>query len=154
MSGKVVIVDDDPSVRRSLTRLVEAAGFPAQAYGSGEELLNDGLDDVACALLDVNLGGMSGIETGRRLSATHPRIPILFITAMDWSDMRKEAAELGCSDFLRKPVRGEVLIGSIRQAVAATGSGFLSSIRVPHVELHRLAPTPKLAALHRERAEP
>jgi FixJ family two-component response regulator len=135
VSGKVVIVDDDPGVRRSLTRLVEVAGFPAQAYGSGEEFLNDGLDDVACALLDVNLGGMSGIETGRRLSATHPSIPVIFITAMDSSDMRKEAAELGCSDFLRKPVRGEVLIGSIRQAVAGCGAYHLPDTKPVRLSL-------------------
>jgi FixJ family two-component response regulator len=114
---KVAIVDDEPSVRRSLKRLVEAAGFPAQAYGSGEELLNDGLDEVACAILDVNLGGMSGIETGRRLSSKHPDMPVIFITAMDSPDLRKEAAELGCSGFLSKPIRCDVLIGAIRQAV-------------------------------------
>jgi FixJ family two-component response regulator len=117
MRQKIAVVDDDPSVRRSLHRLLGAAGFPAQAYGSGEELLNDGLDQVACAILDVNLGGMSGIETARRLSAKHPDIAVILITAMDSLDVRREAAELGCSDFLPKPIRGDILIGAIRQAL-------------------------------------
>jgi hypothetical protein len=64
MREKVAIVDDDASVRRSLKRLVEVAGFPVNVYGSGEDLLKDDLDEVACAVLDVNLGGISGIETG------------------------------------------------------------------------------------------
>jgi FixJ family two-component response regulator len=116
MRQKIAIVDDDPSVRRSLKRVVEAAGFPAQAYGSGEELLNDGLDEVACAILDINLGGMSGIETRRRLSSKHPDISVIFITAMDSADIRKLASDLGCAAFLLKPIRGVVLIDRVRHA--------------------------------------
>jgi len=117
MRQKIAIVDDDPSVRRSLKRLVEAAGFPAQAYSSGEEFLNDGLDEVACAILDINLGGMSGIEIRRHLSSKHPDIPVIFITAMDPPDVRKLDSELGSAAFLTKPVRGDLLIDTVRQAV-------------------------------------
>jgi len=117
MRQKIAIVDDDPSVRRSLKRVVEAAGFPAQAYGSGEELLNDGLDEVACAILDINLGGMSGIETRRRLSSKHPDISVIFITAMDSADIRKLASDLGCAAFLIKPIHGNVLVDTVRDAV-------------------------------------
>jgi FixJ family two-component response regulator len=117
MREKLAIVDDHPSVRRSLKRLVEAAGFPAQTYASGEDLLYDGLDQVVCAIFDVNLGGLSGIETRRRLSSKHPDIPVIFITAMDSAEVRREAREVGCAAFLLKPIRGEKLIGAIRQAV-------------------------------------
>jgi FixJ family two-component response regulator len=113
----VAIVDDEPSVRQSLKRLVEAAGFPAEAYGCGEDLLNDGLDEVACTILDVNLGGISGLETRRRLSSKHPNIPVIFITASDVPEVRKQASEIGCAAFLLKPLRPGVLIAAVRQAI-------------------------------------
>src|SRR5512142_2611452 len=100
MKEKVAIVDDEPGVRRALKRLVEANGFTSQVYGSGEDFLKDGLEGIACAILDVNLGGMSGIETSRCLVAKHADIPIIFVTALDSPDVRKQALELGCSAFL------------------------------------------------------
>jgi FixJ family two-component response regulator len=118
MKEKVAIVDDEPGVRRSLKRLVEASGFSTQVYGSGEDLLKDCLEDVACAVLDVNLGGMSGLETSRCLISKRPDIAVIFITALDSPDVRSEAIELGCSAFLRKPFLGDSLMGAIRQAVS------------------------------------
>jgi FixJ family two-component response regulator len=118
MREKVAIVDDEPGVLRALKRLVEANGFATQVYGSGEDFLGDSLDGVACAILDINLGGMSGIETSRSLASRHAGIPVIFITAMDAPEARKEAMELGCSAYLRKPFLGESLIGAVRQAVA------------------------------------
>jgi FixJ family two-component response regulator len=75
------------------------------------------LEDVACAVIDVTLGGISGLETSRRLAVKHIHIPVIFITAMDTPDVRKRAAELGCSAFLTKPLVGDFLMGAIRQAV-------------------------------------
>jgi FixJ family two-component response regulator len=118
MKEKVAIVDDEPGVRRALKRLVEASGFSTQVYGSGEDFLSDCLEDVACAILDVNLGGMSGLQTSRCLLSKHIDIPVIFITALDSPDVRKEAMELGCCAYLRKPFLGESLMGAIRQAVS------------------------------------
>ena len=118
MQEKVAIVDDEPGVRRALKRLVEANGFATQVYGSGEDFLADSLEGVTCAILDVNLGGLSGLETCRCLTSKHGRIPVIFITAQDSPDVRKEAMELGCSAFLRKPFLGELLIGAVREAVS------------------------------------
>jgi FixJ family two-component response regulator len=117
MQEKVAIVDDEPSLRRALKRLVEAGGFPTQVYGSGEELLGDSLDGVACAILDVNLGGMSGIDAGRRLASKHDEISVIFITASDSCDIRKKAMEVGCSAFLLKPFRGDVLVRAVREVM-------------------------------------
>ena len=118
MGTKVAIVDDEPGVRRALKRLVEANGFSTQVYDSGEEFLEDSLEGVACAILDVNLGGMSGLETCRCLIPKHGDIPVIFITAVDSPDVRKEAMELGCSAFLSKPFLGHSLIGAVREAVS------------------------------------
>jgi FixJ family two-component response regulator len=117
MREKVAIGDDDPSVRRSLKRLVQVAGFRADVYGSGEDLLNDELDDVACAVLDGTPGGISDIETRRRLSSKHPAISVIFITAADSADVRRQAGELGCTAFLPKPIRGDELIYALRGCV-------------------------------------
>ena len=118
MQEKVAIVDDEPGVRRALKRLVEANGFATQVYGSGEDFLADSLEGVTCAILDVNLGRMSGLETCRCLISKHGGIPVIFITAQDSPDVRKEAMELGCSAFLRKPFLGDSLIGAVREAVS------------------------------------
>jgi len=117
MREKIAIVDDEPGVLRALKRLVEANGFTTQVYASGEDFICDSLEDVACAILDVNLGGMSGIEAGRRLAANHIDIPVIFITAQDSPIVHKEAMELGCSAYLRKPFLGDSLIGAVRNAV-------------------------------------
>ena len=118
MGKKVAIVDDEPGVRRALKRLVEANGFATQVYGSGEDFLQDSLEGVTCAILDVNLGGMSGLETCRCLISKHGDIPVIFITAQDSPDVRSEAMELGCSSLLRKPFLGNSLIGAVREAVS------------------------------------
>ena len=118
MGKKVAIVDDEPGVRRALKRLVEANGFATQVYGSGEDFLQDSLEGVTCAILDVNLGGMSGLETCRCLISKHGDIPVIFITAQDSPDVRREAMELGCSSLLRKPFLGNSLIGAVREAVS------------------------------------
>src|SRR3974390_2199004 len=118
MREKVAIVDDEPGVRRALKRLVEANGFSTQVYGSGEDFLADGLEGVTCAILDINLGGMPGFETCRCLISKRGGIPVIFITAKDSPDVRKEAMELGCSAFLRKPFLGDSLIGAVREAVS------------------------------------
>ena len=118
MREKVAIVDDEPGVRRALKRLVEANGFATQVYGSGEDFLADSLEGVTCAILDVNLGGMSGLETCRCLISKHGDIPVIFITALDSPDVRKEAMELGCSAFLGKPFPGDSLIRAVRDAVS------------------------------------
>ena len=118
MKAKVAIVDDEPGVRRALKRLVESNGFSTQVYGSGEEFLQDCLEHVACAVLDVNLGGISGLETNRCLLSKQIDIPVIFITALDSPDIRKQAMALGCSAYLPKPFLGELLMDAIREAVS------------------------------------
>jgi FixJ family two-component response regulator len=117
LKEKVAIVDDEPGVRRALKRLVEASGFSTEIYGSGEDFLDSCLEGVACAILDINLGGISGLETSRRLMSRQIDIPVIFITAVDSPDVRNEAIGLGCSAYLRKPFAGDSLIGALRQAV-------------------------------------
>lgn len=117
----IAIVDDDPSVLKGLKRVLAASDFATDAFNSGEAFLasdraND--DDIACIVLDINLGGMSGIEVRRRLTTKNSHVPVIFMTALDTDAVRKEALEAGCADYLRKPFSGHELIDSIQKAVS------------------------------------
>src|SRR5262245_4896177 len=78
----IAVVDDDPSMLKGLVRLLNAHGFGTQAFASAEAFLADsGAGSAACLVLDIHLGGISGIELRRRLTASGSRLPVIFITA-------------------------------------------------------------------------
>lgn len=113
----VAVVDDDPSIRRSVGRLLNAYGFAAVEYASAEAFLARDAD-VACLVLDLDLGGgMSGMELQRKLNETGSNMPMIFITALEDSWLKTEAARAGCIAFLRKPFAGAHLIAAINQAL-------------------------------------
>ena len=112
------IVDDDASILRALQRLLGAAGFAVQTFGSGEELLASGqLDRFHCLVLDVHLTGLSGFEVQERLAAARRAIPIIFITAHDDASTRERARRSAASQYLRKPFDEQSLIAAIETAV-------------------------------------
>ena len=114
------VVDDDASILRALQRLLGAAGFTVQTFGSGEELLASGqLDRFQCLVLDVHLTGLSGFEVQERLSAARRAIPIIFITAHDDASTRERARRSAASQYLRKPFDEQSLIAAIESAVTA-----------------------------------
>jgi len=117
--GQVIaIVDDDPGFLKGLKRLLDACGFTTEVFASGEEFLDrDSTSDIACIVLDINLGGMSGIEVRRRLAGRGSTIPVIFITALDTAATRKEAMDAGYAAFLGKPFSGRALIDAIREAL-------------------------------------
>jgi FixJ family two-component response regulator len=116
---QIAVIDDDESLGRSLGRLLRAAGMQATTYSSAEKFLADarhpGFD---CLLLDIQLGGISGIELGRRLVAGGCDTPIIFITAHDDPIVRSSAAALGCAAFFRKGDPGADVLKAIRGAVS------------------------------------
>jgi len=116
----VAIVDDDPSVLKGLKRLLHACGFKTEVFDSGEAFLErEKASEPACVVLDIHLGGISGIETRRRLTASGSTIPVIYMTALDTETVRREATASGCAAFLRKPFSGNVLIDSIRNAMSS-----------------------------------
>jgi len=116
----VAIVDDDPSVLRGLKRVLEAFHFSTNVFSSAEEFLDRGpTSAVACIVLDIHLGGISGIEMRRRLAEIGSRTPVIFITSHDSAAVRKEAMDAGCAAYLQKPFPGRVLVDTIRNAISA-----------------------------------
>jgi FixJ family two-component response regulator len=116
-SALVFVVDDDPSVRRALTRLIRLAGHEVEAYGSAREFLEHARAGhaPACVVLDVQLPDLSGLELQRELDA---RLPIIFLTGHGDIAMTVGAIKAGASDFLTKPVRDDDLLRAIDQALA------------------------------------
>jgi len=113
----IIVVDDDASMLKSLSRLLTAYGFVAQAFPSAEALLaSGGACAATCLLLDIHLGGISGIELNRRLSAAGSKCPVIFMTAIDDNATRREAIEVGCIAYLRKPFAPDVLLEAIARA--------------------------------------
>src|SRR5215470_2881374 len=114
----VCVVEDDPAVRKSLTRLLAAAGWKAAPYASASEFLaRPSLASIACVLLDIQMPGMSGLELQEHLSSKRAAPPIVFLTGQDDVAAGVDAMKLGAVDFLVKPVDDDVLLAVVRKAV-------------------------------------
>jgi len=119
----VAVVDDDESVCRSLSRLLRAAHFQPITYLSAEALLADAKHPkFDCLLLDIQLGGISGLELSQRLSAVKDTTPVVFITAHDDPAVRAEAEASGCAGYFRKTDPGELVLEAIAKVITSTHS--------------------------------
>jgi FixJ family two-component response regulator len=109
----VAVVDDDESVRRSFGRLLRAAGIQPIAYDSAEAFLADSKHPrFDCAVLDVQLAGMSGMELGRLLAMAGT--PVIYITAHDDPLTQVAAESSGCAAYFRKTDSGAEVLAVIR----------------------------------------
>jgi FixJ family two-component response regulator len=112
----VAIVDDDESLCRSLARLLRASGMQPIAYTSAEDFLADRKrPSFDCLVLDIQLGGMSGIELARSLKAQGGYPPFIFITAHDDAQTRADAIAAGCAAYFRKNDPGADIVQAIRR---------------------------------------
>lgn len=119
----VFLVDDDASVRRGLERLVRAAGYTVEAFASADEFLARlPVQGVGCAILDVQMPGISGPELHQRLVELGEGVPVLFLTAHGDVPTSVSAIKRGALDFLMKPVDGDVLLAAVGQAMARHAS--------------------------------
>jgi FixJ family two-component response regulator len=109
----IAIVDDDASVRRSLVRVVESAGYAAEGFASAREFLDwIPRGRAACLVLDVHMSEMSGFDLQDRLS-----VPTIFITADDDLQTRERIAKSGAAGHLRKPFNPRTVLGAIERAI-------------------------------------
>ena len=129
----VAVIEDDASARTALGRLLRASGFEPALFESAEAFI-DASPPSLCAIVDVQLPGMSGIELQQRLRAAGNTIPIIVTTASCDPAVRKRAHENDCAAFFWKPVDGDALtvaIGSLTsQSFKSPGAAELSIHRV------------------------
>ncbi len=117
----ISVVDDDESVRRATTLLIESFGFRAAAFESAETFLRSGhLRDTSCLIVDVQMPGMDGLQLQRHLTAAGCGIPVIFITAYESKDSRQRALQAGAAAFLGKPFSDEQLLQIIRSALRSS----------------------------------
>jgi FixJ family two-component response regulator len=117
-STVVFVVDDDPSVRKSLTRVISAAGYAVEAFASAPEFLERvPATGPCCLVLDVRMPGITGLDLQTTLAQAVHQIPIVFITGHGDVAMSVTAMKAGAVDFLTKPFDGKALLAAIRRAV-------------------------------------
>ena len=113
----IAIVDDDQSFREALESLLTLIGYRTAIFSSARDFLDSHqFPSVSCAILDVSMPGMDGLELQRHLVATHP-IPIIFITDLRDAKTREQAVQAGAISFLNKPVSEETLIDALNSAL-------------------------------------
>jgi FixJ family two-component response regulator len=117
-SGTVFVIDDDPAVCRSLSRLLAAAGYRVRAFASAEGFLAErDSEALGCLVLDVCLPGLDGMELQRSLLDSACPRPIVFLTGRSDIQTSVTAMKAGAVDFLTKPIDGERLIAAVDRAL-------------------------------------
>jgi len=118
MAPIVFVVDDDPSVRRAMKRLIGSVGLQVEVFGSAPEFLAARRSDVpSCLVLDIRLPGISGLDFQRKLAEANIHIPIIFVTAHGDIPMTVRAMKAGAIEFLTKPFRDQDLLDAIHVAL-------------------------------------
>jgi len=121
-SGNILLVDDDPSLRRLLALRIEGAGHTVETADSGAMALR-ALDEFAadCVITDLRMNGMDGIDLLERLTEKRPSLPVILITAHGTIPEAVAATQRGALDFLSKPVDKDILLERVAAALGQSG---------------------------------
>ena len=131
----VFVVDDDPSVRKSLTRLIGSVGYAVEAFASAREFLaRERYPGPCCLVLDVRMPGLTGLDLQEALLAAGRRMSIVFITGHGDVPMSVRAMKGGAVDFLIKPVDAKDLLKAIQRAVTKDVHDLGEEARVTEIE--------------------
>lgn len=123
-SARISVIDDDESIRDSTRTLLRSAGFLVATFPSAERFLESSApDETDCAIVDLWMPGIDGLELQRRLAASHPAIPVIFLTAHDDSRNRRCAMDAGAIDFLSKPFDTNALVAAVKTALTRRAVG-------------------------------
>src|SRR6202007_479298 len=118
VKSKVLIIEDDMALRRSLRSALGIVGFDTGEAGNGEEgLTRLRMGDYDAVLLYINIAGMGGMETCTRLRRIFTRLPILMLTVRGSEDDKVQALESGADDYITKPFQVRELTARLRAAV-------------------------------------
>jgi FixJ family two-component response regulator len=114
--GTVYVVDDDEAVRDSLQWLLEGKDYRVRCFESAESFLSRyDAREVACLIVDIRMGGMTGLELQNRLIENRSPLPIVFITGHGDVPMAVDTMKKGAMDFIQKPFKEEQLLGLVER---------------------------------------
>lgn len=114
----VFVVDDDQSVRTALKRLIQSSGYTAVPFDSARKFLeHKHPDEPSCAVLDIRMPELNGLDLQDRMAAAGLYMPIIFITGHGTIPMSVRAMKAGAADFLEKPFDRKILLDAIKNAV-------------------------------------
>jgi len=128
---KVLVVEDDSGIRQSLFETLGALGFAVGEASNGEEALQRlRMVDYDAVLLDINMPGMGGMETCRRIAQHYPGLPIVVLTVRDEESDKVDALDAGADDYVTKPFQIRELTARLRSAVrrSKVGSAYADAI--------------------------
>ncbi|MHC2068934.1 response regulator transcription factor [Bremerella sp. T1] len=126
----VYFVDDDPAARESLLQLARSVGLTAYAYASGEEFLDQvPPDQPGCAVLDIRLPGISGLEVHRRVNQANLPLITIYLSAHADVPTTVQAMKLGAFELFQKPCNTSRLIDAIRQAIEKNQQTFRKHVK-------------------------
>jgi len=118
-SSTVFVVDDDPSVRKALARLMKSAGYAVETFASAREFLDSGRhqDTPGCLVLDVQMPGLNGLDLQQELNRFRPAPSIIFISGHGDIPMSVRAMKDGAVDFLTKPIDDQELLSAVQRGI-------------------------------------
>jgi FixJ family two-component response regulator len=135
VSPLVFVVDDDPSVRKSVTRLLESSGYAVEAFASAREFLaREPHPGPCCLVLDVRMPGLTGLELQERLVAGGRQMSIVFVTGHVDVPQSVKAMKVGAVDLLTKPVDAKDLLAAVQRCVAKSTQDVSTAARVTAVQ--------------------
>jgi FixJ family two-component response regulator len=118
VNRRVLLVEDDESMRQAVERLLNAYHFECTAYASAEDLLAHGAGDgAACVVSDLMLPAMSGLDMLAEMHARGGWPPLVLVTAHDRPGLRDEAVRRGAAGYLAKPFHGAALVAAVESAI-------------------------------------
>ena len=123
--GTVYVVDDDEAVRDSLQWLLEGKGYHVRCFESAESFLSRyDAREVACLIVDIRMGGMTGLELQSRLLESHSPLPIMFITGHGDVPMAVDTMKKGAMDFIQKPFKEDQLVTLVERMLDQAKKSF------------------------------
>jgi FixJ family two-component response regulator len=144
LQATVYVVDDDPSVRAGLARLLKSVGLPAKTFASALAFLEQAVaGEPGCVIVDLRLPAMSGLELQEQLHARNLDLPVIFLTAFGTVPASVRALKRGALDFLEKPVDDQVLLDAVSQALEWDRENRLKQAEVKAIQDRLTSLTPR-----------
>ncbi|MFA6312010.1 MAG: response regulator [Sterolibacterium sp.] len=146
VTRKILVVDDDPVVSKSIGRVLSNKGYAVISAQNGEEGLSklDG-EKYDLVFTDIKMPGMSGLEVAERVKASQPWLPVVIVTGYGTDANEARAAAAGVSGFLRKPLSPEMIEGSTEQALKEAEALRMAEAVAPPADEAVIAAMPEIA---------